>query len=261
MTQLSWDVVGQRFYEIGVDRGVLYVDDVGYAWNGLVSVEENPSGGEAKAYYLDGVKYLNLSTSEEYEATISAFYSPEEFDECDGIGTLQPGLQTTQQRRKSFGFSYRTKVANDVDGVDHGYKIHIVYNALALPAQRNYETMNDNPEAPLINWSVTTKPVVVPGMSRSAHFVIDSRFGIPDAVSNLEEILYGTATSPPMLPTPDQLLGLFTAPFEFVVTDLGGGVFSISSGLSVIDMGAGVFQITHANVVLLGGGVAQISSP
>jgi hypothetical protein len=261
VTQLSWDVVGQRFYEIGVDRGVLYVDDVGYAWNGLVSVEESPSGGEAKAYYIDGVKYLNLSSSEEYEATISAFYSPEEFDACDGVGTLQPGLQTTQQPRKSFGFSYRTKVANDVDGVDHGYKIHIVYNALALPAQRNYETMNDNPEAPLINWSVTTKPVVIPGMARSAHFVIDSRFGIPDAVENLEEILYGTSTSPPTLPTPDQLLGLFTAPFEFIVTDLGAGVFNISSGLSVIDLGGGVFKITHANVVDLGGGVFEISSP
>lgn len=261
MTQLTWGDVGQRFYEIGVDRGVLYVDDVGYAWNGLVSVDEKPTGGEAKAYYIDGVKYLNLSAKEEFEATISAFYSPAAFDECDGLSSIQPGLSVAQQRRKSFGLSYRTKLANDVDGSDYGYKIHIIYNALAVPAQRNNSTIDDDPEAPLIVWSLTTKPVVVPGVSRTAHFIIDSTLAIPDAVSNLEDILYGTVDNPPALPTPEQLIGLFTAPFEFLVVDLGGGVFNISSGLSVIDLGGGVFQITHDNVVPIDADSATISSP
>lgn len=260
MTQIAWDIVGQRFYEIGVDRGVLYVDDEGYPWSGLVSVEENPTGGEAKSFYLDGVKYLNLSTKEEFEATISAFFSPPAFDECDGIGTIHPGLLVTQQRRKSFGLTYRTRVGNDIDGTDHGYKIHIVYNALALPTQRNYTSISDNPEAPLLNWAITTKPISVAGASYSAHFVVDSTLANALAVLNLEEMLYGTDDNDPVLPTPEQLIGLFTAPFEFVVTDLGGGVFSISSGLAVIDMGAGVFQITHANVVLDAEG-AEISSP
>lgn len=259
MTQLTWDEVGQRFYEIGVDRGVLYVDDEGYAWSGLVSVEESPSGGEARAYYIDGVKYLNLSAKEEFEATITAFYSPPEFDECDGVGLLQPGLHVAQQKRKSFGLTYRTRIGNDTEGFEHGYKLHIIYNALATPAQRNYATMNDNPEAPLLSWSMTTKPIVVPGMARSAHFIIDSNQAIPNAVSNLEEILYGTATTPPMLPTPEQLIGLFTPPFDFLVEDLGGGVFRISSGLAVIDLGEGAFRITHEDVVLITDG-ATISS-
>jgi hypothetical protein len=210
VTRLTWGVVGQRFYEVGVDRGVLFVDDVGYPWNGLVSVEEAPSGGDAKAYYLDGVKYLQLSAREEFEATISAFYSPLAFDECDGLGAIQPGLLVAQQRRKSFGFSYRTNVANDVDGTDYGYKLHIVYDALATPTQRNNASMKEDVDPQLLSWELTTKTRTIPGMMHSSHFVIDTTLADAGAVADIEDILYGTVGDPPTLPTPTEVIAVFT---------------------------------------------------
>lgn len=261
MTALVWDEPGQRYYEVGVDRGVLYINSAGYAWSGLVSVDQKSSGGEVNPFYADGVKYLNLPSKEEFEAELGAFYSPPEFDQCDGITSMIPGVMVTQQRRKSFSLSYRTLIGNDIVGTEYGYKIHIVYNAMAGPTERSYGTVSDNPEAPLLRWELTTKPVAMEGISHSSHFVIDSTLANPLAVANLEDMLYGTEDTPPTLPTVDQLLGLFTAPFEFEVTDLGAGVFNISSGLSVIEIGDGSYQITHANVVLTGPDTAEITSP
>lgn len=261
MTQLRWNEAGTRFYETGVDRGVLYVDGNGVPWNGLVSVEEAPSGGEARPFYIDGVKYLNLSAREEFVATINAFYSPVEFDSCDGIGSVALGMRAGQQRRKPFGLSYRTRIGNDIDGLEHGYKIHIVYNALVAPTTKAYNTTNDAPEAPTLAWPITTTPVAIPGMLPSAHIVIDSTEISRASLDELEKFLYGSESTPPMLPTPAQIVDLITTADEFTVTDLGDGKFLISGRSEhVLLASPGVYQISHPTAVVLVPGGAEISS-
>ena len=261
MARLEWSAVGERFYEAGVDRGVLYVDDAGYPWNGLVSIDENPTGGEEKAYYCDGVKYLNLASREEFKATINAFYSPRAFDACDGVVSVRPGLFASQQRRKAFGLSYRSRIGNDLSGTNYGYKIHIVYNALATPAPRRYATESDDTSPSVLSWGITTKAVAIPDAMRSAHLIVDSTEAPAYVLSLLEDILYGNSLNPPRLPDPDEIAALFDDDTEFTVTDLGEGVFEISgSDMSVQMLSPGVYQITHDNVVALDEGRAQISS-
>lgn len=261
MAQLVWDVVGQRFYEMGVDRGVLYINNVGVPWNGLVTVEEAPSGGEARPYYIDGVKYLNLSAREEFQATISAFYSPVEFDQCDGVGSLALGLTAGQQRRKPFGLSYRTMIGNDLDGTDHGYKIHIIYNALVAPSSKNYSTINENPEVPLASWPITTKPIAIAGMQHSSHLVIDSTKVSRLGMEAIENILYGTSVTAPTLPTPAQIVDALATADEFTVTDLGDHLYRISGTLEqVVEASPGVYQIIHDTAVVLVTDGAEISS-
>lgn len=211
MARLNWSAVGERFYETGVDRGVLYVGDIpGVAWTGLTSVSESPTGGEAKPYYIDGIKYLNLSSAEEFEATIEAFASPPEFGPCDGTASIQNGLFVTQQPRKSFGLSYRTKIGNDVDGSDYGYKIHLVYNALAAPSGRSNNTMGDSTDPIGLSWAITTLPPAITGYKPTAHFVIDSRTTAPFRLSSIEEILYGSESGSPRLPSAQDLTSLFS---------------------------------------------------
>lgn len=210
MTQLVWDNVGERFYETGVDRGVLYLDNQGFSWNGLISVQENSSGGDPQPYYVDGYKYVNVASSEEFEATIEAYSAPREFAVCDGSVELYNGLTVTQQRRRPFGFSYRTKIGNDVDGVDHGYKIHIVYNALAAPSERSNQTIKDPPEPTTLSWAITTTPPKLTALKPSSHFVIDSTKTDPGVLSDLEDILYGTELTDPDFPTPAELIALFS---------------------------------------------------
>lgn len=262
MTRLTWGAVGQRLYEIGVDRGVLYIGDAGVPWDGLVSVDEAPTGGDARAYYVDGVKYLNLASREEFEATISAFYSPAEFDVCDGSTVLQPGLSVTQQRRQVFGLSYRTKVGNDVDSMEHGYKIHLVYDAMAAPSGRAYSTITESPEAPLLRWAITTKPIFIPGAMRSAHLIIDSTSAPAAALLDLEDLLYGSDINPPTLPTPAEVIAIFTDSSVFTVTDLGGGeTFSITgSDSAVVLIDADTYEITYATVVPIDADSSEISS-
>lgn len=260
MTRLVWGEVGQRYYEAGVDRGVLYVDGEGYAWNGLVSVDESPSGGEARAYYIDGVKYLNIASKEEFEATLDAIYSPPQFDACDGVGQLRPGLFATQQRRKEFGLSYRTGIGSDTDP-NRGYKIHIVYNALAAPSSRSRKSLNDSPEVEPLSWSITTKPVMIPEMGRSAHLMVDTTTAPAYAVEQLELMLYGSEMSDPRLPDPDEVVGLFTDPSPFMVTDLGNGLFELSgSGLAVNPLGNSMYEITAETITAIDANTAQISS-
>lgn len=210
MTQLVWDTAGERFYETGVDRGVLYLDNEGFSWSGLISVQENSSGGDPQPYYVDGYKYANLASSEEFEATIEAFSAPSQFSVCDGNVELYNGLTITQQRRRPFGLSYRTKIGNDTGGVDHGYKIHLVYNALAAPSDRNNRTIQDSPEPTVLNWAITTKPPRVSALKPSAHFVIDTRNTDPGVLSDLEDLLYGTESTTPEFPTPEELIALFS---------------------------------------------------
>ena len=212
VTRLTWGETGTRLYETGIDRGVLYVDNEGTAWNGLTSVDESPSGGEAKAYYIDGTKYLNVSASEEFEGTINAFYSPAEFDQCDGSLEFHTGLSATQQRRAPFGLSYRTMLGNDVDGTDHAYKIHIIYNALAAPVQKAHATISESVDPSDLSWSITTKPAAIPGKRPSAHIVIDSsRTSLP-SVRAIEAILYGNDADAPRLPSPFEIQTLLSSP-------------------------------------------------
>lgn len=209
MARLDWGALGERLYETGVDRGVLYIGANGVAWTGLISVAESPSGGDAKPYYLDGVKFLNISAAEEYEATLEAFYNPPEFAVCDGIASVQNGLFVTQQPRKSFNLSYRTKIGNDVDQSDHAYKIHLIYNALAAPSDRKNNTTGDSVEPSTFSWGITTLPPSITGFKPTAHLVIDSRFTLVATLTAVEDILYGSDVNVARIPSPDELVTLF----------------------------------------------------
>ena len=216
--KIVWDAEGERLFETGVDRGVLYpinetgVYGIGVPWNGLTSVSESPEGGEPNPIYADNQKYLNLISVEEAKGTIEAFTYPEEFAECDGSKELAPGVFAGQQNRTPFGLSYRTLVGNDIKGNDYGYKIHLVYGATAQPSEKSYETVNDSPEPAAFSWEYSTSPVTVPGMKPTATLTIDSTKVTPSALLKLEEALYGTETKDPSFPLPTQVIALVTAP-------------------------------------------------
>lgn len=213
---LAWDQAGERLFETGVDRGVLYIPDVngdftdGVAWNGLTSVSESPTGAEANPQYADNIKYLNLVSKEEFEATIEAFTYPDEFAQFDGAAEVQPGVHIGQQNRTPFGLCYRTLIGNDLEGTDLGYKLHIVYNCLATPTEKEYGTVNETPEAITFSWELTTTPVSVTGYSPTATVVIDSTKVEAADLTALEVILYGDDVTPtqPRLPFPDELVTL-----------------------------------------------------
>lgn len=219
MARLQWDKTGERVYESGVDHGVLYVMDgtgaygTGVVWNGLTAVTESPSGAEPNPQYADNIKYLNLISAEEFGATIEAFTYPKEFEQCDGTASLAPGITIGQQARKTFGFSYRTKVGNDVEGQDAGYKLHLVYGALAAPSERAYSTINDSPEAITFSWEVTTTAVAVEGHKPTAILTIDSTLVDEADLTALEDLLYGptTGTGTPKLPLPAEVMAIINA--------------------------------------------------
>lgn len=216
MARLEWDKTGERIYESGVDHGVLYVMDAtgnygtGVVWNGLTAVTESPSGAEPNPQYADNIKYLNLISAEEFGATIEAFTYPKEFEQCDGTASLAPGVTIGQQNRRTFGFSYRTKVGNDVEGQDAGYKLHLVYGALAAPSERAYSTINDSPEAITFSWEITTTAVAVEGYKPTAILTVDSTLVAEAKLTALEDLLYGpsTGTGTPKLPLPSEVMAL-----------------------------------------------------
>lgn len=210
MTRVVWGNVGERYYETGADRGVLYVGDTpGVGWNGLTSVSESPTGGDPRPYYVDGFKYSNLAAAEEFEATLTAFSSPAEFAPCDGTGQIANGLFITQQPRRPFGLSYRTLVGNDTQSTDHGYKVHLVYNALAKPSTRANATVSDSPDPSKLSWGITAQPPRLTGYRPSAHLVIDSRDADPEVLATLEDLLYGVEFIDPRLPTQQEIITLF----------------------------------------------------
>lgn len=217
MPKLIWDKVGERLYETGVKKGVLYVQNSeggygpGVAWNGLISVTESPTGAEPNPQYADDIKYLNLVSAEEFEATIEAYTYPDEFAACDGSVELAPGVYVGQQNRKGFGMSYCTTIGNDVDGTDYGYKIHIIYGALASPSEKGYQSINDTPEAITLSWDITTTPAEIPGKRPSASIVIDSTKIEAAKLAAIEAKLYGDETNPATLPTPAEIISMFTA--------------------------------------------------
>lgn len=223
MSRIIWDQVGERTYEIGVKNGVLYIPSggvyaKGVAWNGLTAVSEKPSGAEASPQYADDIKYLNLVSSEQFGATIEAFTYPDEFAACDGSVEIKPGVKIGQQARKTFGLSYRTVIGNDVDGTDYGYKLHLVYGALAAPSEKGYKTVNDQPEAISFSWEITTTPVSVKGFKPSASVVIDSTIVTPAKMEQLENILYGTDSVEPRLPLPDEIAAILDEPTPSALT-------------------------------------------
>ena len=213
MATLTWDVQSERYYETGVSKGVLYPFkegkySKGVAWNGLTAVNENPSGAEPTPLYADNIKYLNLLSNEEFAATVEAYTYPDEFAECDGSAELAAGVSVGQQKRIPFGLSYVTKLGNDTDGQDHGYKIHLIYGALAKPTQKNYATINDNPEAITFSWELSTTPVAVPNMRPTACITIDSTKVTPENLKKIEDKLYGKDSEEATLPTPAELAAL-----------------------------------------------------
>lgn len=216
MSKLVWDQVGERLYETGVKQGVLYIPEngvynKGVAWNGLTAVTESPSGAEATPLYADDIKYLNLMSTEEFGATIEAYTYPDEFKACNGEAELADGVSIGQQKRSTFGLCYRTTVGNDVDGNDYGYKLHIIYGALAAPSEKAYATINDSPEAITFSWEVTTTPVAVANAKPTASVTIDSTKADETKLKALEDILYGSDEVEPRLPLPDEIATLMAA--------------------------------------------------
>ena len=217
MAKLEFNAVGERFFETGVKKGVLYVMndsgtyENGVVWNGLTAVTEKPNGAEPTNLYADDIKYLVLYGAEEFEATIEAYTYTEEFEQCDGSASLATGVNIGQQTRKSFGFCYTTSLGNDTQGQDHGYKIHIIYGCKAKPSEKAYSSINDNPDAITFSWDISTTPVPVTGMKPTATVVIDSTRVDRGKLQKIEEKLYGTATTEPTLPSPDDIKTLLAS--------------------------------------------------
>lgn len=229
MPKLVWDKDGEHLYETGVNQGVLYMkkektsttaeDPYGtaYVWNGLTSVTEKPTGAEANSQYADNIKYLNLISAEEFEATIEAFTYPDAFAECDGSVALMKGLYIGQQSRKNFGLSYKTLIGNDQDGTAHGYKIHLIYGCTASPSEKQYQTVNDNPEAMTLSWDLKTVPTNVKigdvEYKPTATLIIDSTQFTTAQMTALEAVLYGTdgdSGNTARMPLPSEVYQILT---------------------------------------------------
>ena len=216
MSKLIWDKSGERLYETGVKMGVLYVQEngeypKGVAWNGLTAITESPSGAESTPLYADDIKYLNLVSAEEFGATIEAYMYPDEFMACDGSAALVEGVYLGQQSRKTFGLCYRTVLGNDVDNNAYGYKLHIIYGALAAPSEKSYATINDSPEAITFSWEISTTPVNVTDHKPTASIVIDSTKADAAKLAQLEAVLYGSDSEEARLPLPDEIAQIFAA--------------------------------------------------
>lgn len=210
MAVLIWDKTGEKYYETGVKKGVLYPMEGatygnGVAWNGLTQVSESPSGAEATKLYADDIKYLDIRSAEEFGATIEAYQSPEEFDICDGTAELATGVTIGQQNRVGFGFSYVSTIGNDTKFNDFGYKIHIIYGLTASPSERSYSSINDSPEAQTLSWEVSSTPINVEGFKPTSVITINSTKCPAEALKEIEETLYGSATKEPKILLPDEI--------------------------------------------------------
>lgn len=252
MSKLAWAQVGERRYETGVDRGVLYIPDdsgdyvEGHSWSGLTTVTQSPSGAESTKQYADNQVYLNLISAEEFGATIEAFAYPDAFGQCDGTFEASPGVYIGQQNRKAFGFSYRSRVGNDLKGTDFGYKLHLVYNAMASVSEKAHATINDSPEAAPFSWELTTTPIEVgtingTELKPTAILTIDSTKVDAAALVTLEEFLWGTEGSDPMLPAPADVLAIFSGTVNEITPtvptyDAGTDTITIPSQTGVIYM-------------------------
>lgn len=223
MPRLEWDKSGERYYEMGTSRGVLYpakgtAYDTGVAWNGLTAVNESPEGAEATDLWADDTKYATFRSAEKFKGTIEAYTYPEEFEECDGTKEIAPGITVGQQGRKAFGLCYRSAIGSDVDIERSQYKLHLVYGCTASPSEKSRETINDSPDAITFSWEFETTPVNVPieGFKPTALLEIDSRRVSAENLKKLEDKLYGTAETEPTLLLPAEVIALIGV--EGVVT-------------------------------------------
>lgn len=208
MSRIAWNQVGERFFETGVNQGVFYppFGGSGVPWTGLIAVNETPDGGDSTPYYLDGIKFLDTPNPEEFSGSIEALSHPKEFAMCDGQSVIGSMLSIGQQPRRPFGFSYRTILGNDISGIDAGYKIHLVYNALVAPSSKTYNSISDSPDPMHYSWEFTTTPIPITGHKPSAHLAIDSSNAA--VIAAIEDIVYGSATTAPRLPTPAEVIAL-----------------------------------------------------
>lgn len=242
MTVLTWDNVGERLYETGVDHGVLYqinesgayVD--GVPWNGLTTVTESPSGAEANKQYADNIVYVNLLSAEEFGGTIEAFTYPDEFGQNDGSDTPAPGLAVGQQGRRPFGLVYRTLQGNDTEGQEHGYKLHLIYGATASPSEKAYATINDSPEAIAFSWEFSTAPIPVTDRKPTSLLTVDSTKSDPADLAALEDILFGTVGDDARLPSPDEVIALFSGGLTAVDLGVSANQPSYNAGTHVVTL-------------------------
>lgn len=215
---LTWDAVGEHLYETGVDQVALYVMNGntygdGVAWNGVTAITESPSGADATDIYADNIKYLSLRSAENFGATIEAYSSPDEFDQCDGMATPATGVTIRQQTRKPFGLAYRTLVGNDTQSNDHGYQIHLIYNATAAPSEKAYQTVNESPEAITLSWELSTTPIAIadhPELKPTAHITIDSTKVDATKLESFLAIIYGSTQANARLPLPAEVISHFS---------------------------------------------------
>lgn len=246
MARITWDSVGSRTYEYGVDRGVLYVGSANYgvAWNGLINVNSSSNSVDPETYYLDGFKYYAHTLAQDFSASIEAYTYPDQFNRCEGYAEDEHGLGYDTQRQESFGLSYRTKVGNDTDGTGHAYKIHIIYNALAKPSERSHETLGDDLEPTTFSWDLTTTPIATPNRFPTAHFVLDSRKIKSDTLEYVESVLYGSIGVTPRLPEPSELITIISDWSGFRIIPRASGVADLStSGVDDLsgDQNDGIF--------------------
>lgn len=230
MARIVWDNIGDKNYEYGIDRVVLYANgQSGVAWPGLVTIGEQPSGGGVDTYYIDGVMRLQVPREEDYEATLNAIHYPPQFSQCLGIGQISDyaGLFVAQQARKPFGLCYRTNIGN-VSDPSSGYKLHLVYNAYAEPSDRNFNTVSDKPSPSGFSWKVTAGPAYLTGFKGSSHYILDSRTVPPSVLASIEDILYGTPAVAAHLPTPEDIATVYKTAFGIVVVDHGDGTFTVT---------------------------------
>lgn len=255
MAKLIWDATGERFYETGVSQCAIYpvVNNAypkGYAWNGITGITESPSGADSNPQYADNIKYLNLISNEEFGATVTAFTYPDEFADCDGSAAPVDGVRIGQQTRKPFGLAYKTILGNDSQGVDYGYKLHLIYNALAAPSEKQYNTVNDSPEANEFSWELTTTPLTVTGYKPTASITITSTVVDAAKLAALEDALYGTAGEDPYLPLPNDVIAMMG----------GSATVDISLNRANLKMTVGDKYTLHATTVPAGETVTFSSS-
>lgn len=242
MSALTWDAVGERIFETGVDHGVLYkpnpsgVYDTGFAWNGLTAITESPAGAESNPQFADNIVYVNLLSAETYSATIEALTYPDEFAEHDGVAEPEPGVFVGQQTRKPFGLSYRTKIGNDIEGSDYGFKLHLVWGCLAAPSEKAHNTVNDSPEVTAFSWDVSTTPVSAGvDLKPTAQLTIDSTKVDSGSLAALMLVLYGDTGVDPALPTPEEVIAFFAStPTEAHL--VGTNAPSYNSGTHVVTL-------------------------
>lgn len=261
MTRLVWDDSGSRVYETGVDRGVLAVNGgPGVSWSGLSLIVENFTGGDTEAFYLDGEKYLQVPSYEEFEATLSAYTYPEEFEECEGTYRIRYGLFLSQQRKKPFDLSYRTLIGNDIDGPDYAYKIHVVYNAIVKPSRRNYASINPDVNPDLFSWDLSTLPIRAENNKKSAHVVIDSRLTNEDTLSALETVLYGDESTSSSIPTIEEIIQIYEENATLRVIEEDGVATIIGPDDVVVELDSDTYSISWPSVVNRNSDVYEISS-